>query len=67
MTYISLMETKEDKMKQNIHSGNLSYLNRVHRQYGIFNYNMFLLKQWSDGKMTVEFRKKDETETERTD
>lgn len=53
-------------MNMKIHSGNLSYLNRVHKQYDIFKFNMFLLKQWSDGKMTVEFREKDETKTERT-
>jgi hypothetical protein len=52
------METEGNKMK--IHSGNLSYLNRIHRQYGIFKYNMFVLKNWSDGKMTVEFRLKEE-------
>ena len=41
-----------------IHSGNLSYLNSVHRKYGVWKYNMFMLKQWSNGKMTVEFREK---------
>ena len=40
-----------------IHTGNLSYLNKLHRQYGIWTYNMFTLKEWSDGKLTVEFRK----------
>jgi hypothetical protein len=50
-----------------IHTGNLSYLNKVHRSYGVWKFNMFLLKKWSDGKMTVEFREKeDETKTERT-
>jgi hypothetical protein len=53
-------------MKQRlIHTGNLSYLNKVHRGYGgIHRYWMKLLKQWSDGKMTVEFmEKEDETKT----
>lgn len=51
-------------MEKKIHSGNLSYLNRVHKQYGTHAYNMYLLKKWSDGKLTVEFRKKeDETQT----
>ena len=51
-----------EKSKTMIHSGNLSYLNSVHRKYGVWKYNMFMLKQWSDGKMTVEFREK-ESET----
>jgi len=52
-------------MEKKIHTGNLSYLNRVHRQYGVWEYNMYQLKRWSDGKITVEFRKKeDETKTE---
>lgn len=52
-------------MKKNIHSGNMSYLNKVHKQYGVHTYNMYMLKTWSDGKITVEFRKKeDETKTE---
>lgn len=47
-----------------IHTGNLSYLNKLHKQYGIWKYNMFALKQWSDGKLTVEFRKvENETKT----
>ena len=52
-------------MKQRlIHSGNLSYLNKVHRGYGTHRYWMKLLKQWTDGKMTVEFmEKEDETKT----
>lgn len=50
-------------MNLKIHSGNLSYLNRVHKQYGIFKYWMRVLNVWSDGKMTVEFvRREDETE-----
>ena len=50
-----------------IHSGTLSYLNKVHRSYGVWQYYMHTLKQWSDGKYTVEFRaKEDETKTERT-
>ena len=55
-------------MKQRlIHSGNISYLNKVHKQYGVYKYNMYMLKQWSDGKMTVEFREKeDETQTQGT-
>jgi len=52
-------------MQRKIHSGNMSYLNRVHKEYGVWKYNMFMLKKWSDGKMTVEFREKeDETKTE---
>lgn len=40
----------------NIHSGNLSYLTKVHRtKYGVYKYWMKQLKSWSDGKMTVEF------------
>jgi hypothetical protein len=52
-------------MTQLIHTGNLSYLNRVHRNYGVHRYWMKLLKHWSDGKTTVEFmeRKEDETKT----
>ena len=42
-------------MTQLIHTGNLSYLNRVHRNYGVHRYWMKLLKHWSDGKTTVEF------------
>jgi len=38
-----------------IHSGNLSYLNKVHRSYGVWKYRMHILKCWSDGKMTVQF------------
>jgi hypothetical protein len=53
-----------EKSKTMIHSGNISYLNSVHRKYGVWKYNMFMLKQWSDGKMTVEFREKEsETKT----
>jgi hypothetical protein len=53
-----------EKSKTMIHSGNLSYLNSEHRIYGVWKYNMFMLKQWSDGKMTVEFREKEsETKT----
>lgn len=44
-----------------IHSGNLSYLNSVHRKYGVWKYYMHTLKQWSDGKYTVEFREKAES------
>lgn len=48
-----------------IHSGNLSYLNAVHRKYGVYKYWMKLLKNWSDGKMTVEFiRNENETKDE---
>jgi len=43
-----------------IHSGTISYLNKVHRKYGIWEYDMFMLNQWPDGKMTVEFRKKED-------
>ena len=42
-----------------IHTGNLSYLNKVHRSYGVWKYTMVTLKHWSDGKMTVEFREKE--------
>lgn len=50
-----------------IHSGTLSYLNRLHRQYGIWKYSMYVIKRWSDGKLTVEFRKKeDEKESTKT-
>jgi hypothetical protein len=53
-----------EKSKTMIHSGNLSYLNSVHRSYGVWQYYMHTLKQWSDGKMTVEFREKEsETKT----
>lgn len=38
-----------------IHTGNLSYLNRVHRNYGVHRYWMKLLKRWPNGKTTVEF------------
>lgn len=52
---------EETKMNMKIHSGDLSYLNRVHKQYGIFKYWMRVLNVWSDGKMTVEFvRREDE-------
>lgn len=43
-----------------IHTGTISYLNSVHRKYGVWKYNMLTLKRWSDGKMTVEFRKKED-------
>ena len=47
-----------------IHTGSISYLNSIHRKYGVWKYDMFTLKRWSDGKMTVMFRKKeDETNT----
>lgn len=47
-----------------IHTGNLSYLNSVHRKYGVWKYTMTTLKRWSDGKMTVMFKEKeDETKT----
>lgn len=42
-----------------IHSGTLSYLNRVHRKYGVWKYNMFMVKCWPDGKMTVIFKEKE--------
>jgi len=45
-----------------IHSGNISYLNSVHRSYGVWKYSMVVLKRWSDGKMTVMFKEK-ESET----
>jgi len=38
-----------------IHSGTLSYLNKVHRSYGVWEYRMHTLKCWSDGKYTVQF------------
>ena len=43
-----------------IHSGTLSYLNKVHRSYGVWKYTMVTLKRWSDGKMTVMFKVKEE-------
>jgi hypothetical protein len=42
-----------------IHTGNASYLNSVHRKYGVLKYDMFMLKRWPNGKMTVEFREKE--------
>jgi hypothetical protein len=49
-----------------IHRGTISYLNSVHRKYGVWKYDMYTLKRWSDGKMTVIFKEKeDETKTER--
>lgn len=44
---------------RHIHSGDMNYLNRLHRQYGRNQYKMVVLKQWSDGKVTVEFVKND--------
>ena len=41
-----------------IHSGNLSYLNKLHKQYGIWKYSMKVLKVWSDSKYTVLFQEK---------
>jgi hypothetical protein len=47
-----------------IHTGTISYLNSVHRKYGIWKYTMVTLKRWSDGKMTVMFERiEDETKT----
>ena len=43
-----------------IHTGNISYLNSVHRKYGVWKYDMYTLKRWPNGKMTVEFRKKED-------
>lgn len=42
-----------------IHSGNLSYLNNVHRKYGRTNYYMVMLKVWPNGKFTVGFKPKE--------
>lgn len=40
----------------NIHSGYLPYLTRLQRtKYGKHKYWMKMLKQWSDGRMTVQF------------
>ena len=53
--------TEEMKM---IHTGTISYLNSVHRKYGVWKYSMLTLKRWSDGKMTVMFERiEDETKT----
>jgi hypothetical protein len=43
-----------------IHTGTISYLNSVHRKYGVWKYDMYTLKRWPNGKMTVEFRKKED-------
>jgi len=41
---------------RHIHSGNLSYLTRLHKtKYGGRKYWMKSLKWWADGKITVEF------------
>lgn len=43
-----------------IHSGTLSYLNKVHCQkYGVHKYYMKTIRQWSDGKFTVMFVRKE--------
>lgn len=41
-----------------VRSGSLSYLNQVHKEYGIWTYRMKILKRWADGKYTVLFEKK---------
>jgi hypothetical protein len=42
-----------------LHTGNLSYLNKVHReQYGVNKYWMKTIRRWSDKKFTVMFIKK---------
>lgn len=48
-----------------IHTGNLSYLNKVHREkYGTWKYWMKILKVCSNGKYTVMFvEKENETKT----
>jgi hypothetical protein len=43
----------------NIHSGSMSYLNKLHKQYGVFKFNMKILKKWSDDKYTVSFEEKE--------
>ncbi len=55
-------------MKQRlIHSGNLSYLNKVHRGYGTHRYWMKYIKRWADGKITVEFiERENETQEQGT-
>jgi hypothetical protein len=41
---------------RHIHSGNLSYLTRLHKtKYGSRKFWMKFLTQWVDGKITVEF------------
>lgn len=50
-----------------IHSGTLSYLNKVHREkYGVHKYWMHTIRQWADGKYTVQFilKKEHQNETE---
>lgn len=41
-----------------IHTGTISYLNKIHKQYGVHKYWIKTLKVWCDGKHTVEFVKK---------
>jgi hypothetical protein len=44
-----------------IHSGTLSYLNKVHREkYGVHQYWMKTLRRWSGNKYTVMFVKQDQ-------
>lgn len=38
-----------------IHSGTITYLNKVHREKYGYKYFMKTLRQWSDGKYTVMF------------
>ena len=54
LRYSYCNKSKEVEM---IHSGTISYLNSVHRKYGVWKYNMLTLKRWSDGKMTVMFER----------
>lgn len=50
-----------------IRSGSLSYLVRVHKELGFWQYSMKILRKWSDGKYTVMFeRKQDEEESAQT-
>ena len=46
-----------------IRSGSLSYLTKVHKELGIWNYSMKILRKWSDGKYTVMFERKENEST----
>jgi hypothetical protein len=51
------------EIRTNVHTGNISYLGKLHRErYGTKKYWMKMLKQWSDGKMTVQFVKREMAE-----
>lgn len=40
------------------HTGFLNYLNRLHRKYGRDRYAMYLIETADNGRMTVEFKEK---------